>query len=371
MDNLPITIKKSKSTNCQLDCDLYLSYGKCNYQVFKDLKRIILKPDTNNNFVTHLSNQYILNKIVLAQGYHKFNNINNASGFEVHLEHRKGSQELIVVAFVVKNDTTSDSKTFFTNVLGAPESGSSGWRDNSIPIGSFSDNAYSLYPGIKSFYKFQRYNKTWIVLDNSISAGSDFFNSLVGPGRYIGTQDRQDGVSPKIITEGLIYSNNTRELCNKNYGDTMKCYTDAEFRKQCGAFEQEGNLLQYKNKYMLIVIIFVIIFVILILIVLYIYEVSKNGVEGTSKDAVEGIMTALGLGDAHKKIAEGASGKVNSSVTSVVNIKTSGLIKHWFTKFKSDFLKGKFPKWLAPLSLIPGIGKGNVASGLNVLAKAK
>ena len=42
MVNYPINIKKSEKKDCNMDCDLYLSYDKTNYNIFKQNTLTIL-----------------------------------------------------------------------------------------------------------------------------------------------------------------------------------------------------------------------------------------------------------------------------------------------------------------------------------------
>jgi len=385
MVNYPINIKKSEKKDCNMDCDLYLSYDKTNYNIFKQNTVVALKPDSNENFVTHLGTQYILEKIVLTQGYHKFFGASeNISGdLEIHLEHKQGSKELIIVIFVTKHDKDADSKVFFRSLVDTV--GTVGNWDANGPgaLGTFKESGFKLFPGIKSFYKFERDSKTWIVMDEKVTGGNTFFNiidSHITAPLTTGTPT----MIPDTVTN-LIFSPNINELCNKNYGATMKCYTNDDFKKACGVVKQDSDMIMYKNRYMLIVVLFIITFIVLILIVLYFFEVATHGLEDTSKSSLGNILNVFGLGSDHKGTASKGSVATSESAATVVNRSLSSLAKAQVKKLKDNIVYGNFDtpligrlmgeKWTS-LKSNPTFGwlfgqKGSLLSGRNVLAATK
>ena len=264
----PINIKTSDIVKCNVLCDLVFYYrtSKCNIvHVDND---IILEYDSGS-YVTYNSNIYELNKIAFTvPASHKIDNFSYPAEAQLYHRSTDTGELLIISVFLDVNDATSKSRMFF-DMFADIIPLKSGQR-STVNTGD-TWNIYHIIPEAKSFYNYKgslprspcSENILWVVFDNSINCSTNFFDKLK-------IAIPSNARSLQNINGRTIYFNiNNNDKNKRNYGDSMRCYEDKEFREQCSKLSNNTEIITAKNKQALIITACICIIIALILFILW------------------------------------------------------------------------------------------------------
>jgi carbonic anhydrase len=252
--NIDTQSPKQKIIPCQGMCDLMIHYrtSKCN--LINTGSEILVDYDAGS-YITYKNQIYELNQLSFTlPASHKLDNRNFTGEIQLHHHSPDTGAILIIAVFFTINDVMSLSNSFlsvFENEL--PKS-----KGGTKVINTSSEwNAYNILPEIKSFYTYMgslprspcTQDVTWIIFDNSVNCSNIFYDRLKAlyPGNARSIQN--------VNNRPIYYNVNSSEKNRRNYGENIRCYTEKEFRKECGKLMGQPNrFMSLKQTQILIII---------------------------------------------------------------------------------------------------------------------
>jgi len=267
----PIKINSNKVIKCGALCDLIFYYrtSKCNLQNTKD--NIIMDYD-NGSYVMYNNEVYELDKISFSiPGCHRIDN--SSYPIEIHIHHRSpDSGVLLIIAIQVDiNDASSKSKLFL-DLFGDNLPSKPGQQ---VHINTPSQwNVFDMVPETKAFFNYKgslvrspcAEGVIWIIMDSSINCSNNFYFKL----KNIIPKNARD--IQKLNNRKIYYNPNTADKNNRNYGSKLRCYNDKQFRKACSKLTSQKDIIDSRNKQVLLLTITVCIFVTMILFILWLIQ---------------------------------------------------------------------------------------------------
>ncbi len=277
----PISIRTKSAIRCGALCDLVFYYrtSKCN--MVNVNKNFVIDYD-NGSYVLYNSEVFELDKIAFTHSAsHKIDNY--TFPLEIMLYHRAPDSGKVLVISVMSdvNDAVSRSKMFLEIMVNQmPRNTGEQKKLNTAD----SWNIFDIIPETKSFFTYEgsliqspcSENVTWVVFDNSINCSSNFFDSL----RSVVESNARS--IKKTNGRRVYYNINTAEKNKKNYGDRIRCYNEKQFRKECAKLTSHTDIVDARNKQLLLILIAVSIVTILILVILYLAQKDFFGKGGTA-----------------------------------------------------------------------------------------
>ena len=267
----PINIDSSKVTRCGAMCDLMIYYrtSKCN--LVNSGNEIFMDYD-NGSYITFRNQVFELDRISFTvPASHRVDNY--AYPGEIHLHHRSPDtgEVLIIAVFLDINDAPSKSNAFlatFADIM-PKERGATAHLNTEVDW-----NVYNLIPEGKSFYTYNgslprspcTERVTWIVMENPVNCGSHFFDRLKSI--YPSNARALQNVNNRVIS----YNVNSADKNKRNYGDKLRCYTDTEFRDSCAKLTSHKDIVNAKNRQILLLTLTMSTLVIMTLLILWLVQ---------------------------------------------------------------------------------------------------
>ena len=266
----PINIKSKYAKKCNTMCNLSFFYrtSKCN--IIRSDNSIILDYDTGS-YIMYNNEVFELDKLSFTcPSSHKIDNVDFPGEIQLYHKSSNTGKILIISIFIDINGAFSKSKMFFDLFIDAIPK----YKGEQKTITMTDDwNIFNIVPENRAFFMYEgsllnppcSENITWIIFDDPINCSEKFYNKI----KKISKNTRN---IQKLNTRTVYYNDNSANKSNRNYGSSLKCYTQKEIRNTCSKLTGNKDVNKTNSYKILIIIIVVIIIVFTILMILWLID---------------------------------------------------------------------------------------------------